>query len=493
MYAPRGEPADGTVPGLSAGVVALAWLTQFLVGTDLFVVAPLLPRIAASFGVSAADTGLLVTAFSIAYVVASPLAGRLSDRRDRATVLVAALVLFSAANVGTALAPGFGVLLVARVVAGIAASATGPTVYALVSTRARPRSRAQVLAVVGSGLLTALWVGAPAGSLLGRYVGWQAAFVILAAGTFLVAFPHAFVWRTGPAPATVPTPHATPERTGRPGTGTVMPAEPGTGRSGSAAPETDRSGAAEPGAGRGGAAEPGAGRSGAAEPEAGRSGAAEPEAGRSGAAAPGTGRSGAAAPGTGRGGAAAPGAGVAVFAVAVTALWAFSVYSLYTFLAVALHADGRAGTVTWLLVVYGVGAVVGGQLGGRFADRADPVRVTRAALALTAVLEAVVALVFPVSWALACALGLFAPAAYAFFPAQQRHLVDMFPERATAVLSWNNSALFTGLSLAGAVGGQIVHALDYPALLYIGAAVAVPACAVARGRAPRVRGGEERP
>ncbi|MFJ4950647.1 MFS transporter [Streptomyces sp. NPDC088760] len=399
MQSPRGEPAVDTVPGLSAGPVALAWLTQFLVGTDLFVVAPLLPHIAASFAVSVAGTGLLVTAFSIAYVVASPFAGWVSDRWDRASVLAVALVLFSAANVGTALAPGFGVLLVARVVAGLAAAATGPTVYALVSTRARPQARAQLLAVVGSGLLTALWVGAPAGSLLGRYVGWRPAFVILAAGTFLLALPHAFVWRTRPEQVAA----AAPERAGRPGTG------------------------------------------------------------------------------------------VAVSAVAVTTLWAFSVYSLYTFLAVALHSDGRAATVPWLLVAYGIGAVVGGQVGGRCADRADPVRVTRSALALTAVLEAVVALVFPLTGALAGALTLFALAAYAFFPAQQRHLVDLFPERTTALLSWNNSALFVGLSLAGAVGGQIVHALGYPALLYLGAGVAVPACLVARGRPARSRGEKQRP
>lgn len=395
MHPPPSEPAEDTVPGLSAGPVALAWLTQFLVGTDLFVVAPLLPRIAASFDVSAASTGLLVTVFSIAYVVASPFAGWLSDRWDRATVLVVALVLFSAANVGTALAPGFGLLLVARVVAGLAAAATGPTVYALVSTRARPQARAQVLAVVGSGLLTALWVGAPAGSLLGRYVGWQAAFVILAAGTLLLAFPHAFVWRARPVPSDAVAPTA--------------------------------------------------------------------------------------AHGAGR-----PPTRLAASAVAVTTLWAFSVYTLYTFLAVALHSDGRSTDVTWLLAVYGVGAVVGGQVGGRIADRADAVRVTGAALALTAVLEVVVALAFPVTWALACALALFALAAYAFFPAQQRHLVDLFPGRATAVLSWNNSALFVGLSVAGAAGGQIVHALDYPALLYIGAAVAVPACLLARG-APTAR------
>lgn len=398
----NGAAAAKAGGGLSAGRVALAWLTQFLVGTDLFVVAPLLPAIAKSFDVTPAHTGLLVTAFSIAYVVASPFAGWLSDRRDRATILVAALVLFSVANVATALAPGFGLLLLTRVVAGVAAAATGPTVYALVSTRARPQARAQVLAVVGSGLLTALWVGAPAGSVLSRQVGWEVTFLLLALGTFLLAFPHAFAWRSGPATAG----------------GTPPAAE---------APQTRA------------------------------------------------------------------GARVAVAAVAVTVLWAFSVYSLYTFLGVALNSDDRASAVTWLLVVYGVGAVLGGQVGGRFADRAGAVRVTRTVLALTAVLEVAVALVYPVTWALACALGLFAAAGYAFFPAQQRHLVDAFPDRATGMLSWNNSALFVGLSVAGAVGGQVVHAFGYRTLLFIGAAAAVPACLAAGGRPARRHRQEVRP
>ncbi|MEU6812968.1 MFS transporter [Streptomyces sp. NPDC046831] len=401
------EPATSR---LSAGLVALAWVTQFLVGTDLFVVAPLLPDIAASLHVAPASTGLLITAFSLAYVVASPFAGWLSDRYDRARILAGGLVLFSLANVATALAPSFGLLLATRVVAGVAAAATGPTVYALVSTRAQVTARAQVLAVVGSGLLTALWVGAPAGALLSRHTGWRAAFVILAVGTCVLAVPHAFVWRSGPTPA---------------------PA------------------AGSPAAGSGAAG---------STPDAGEALVGKP------------------VPGGQRG------AGTAAFAVAVTALWAFSAYSLYTFLAVALHADGRAADVSWLLVAYGIAAVVGGQAGGRLADRAGAVRVTGTALALMAAAETAVALVLPFTWALAVALALFALVAYAFFPAQQRHLVDTFPERATGMLSWNNSALFIGLSLAGAIGGPVVHAYGYPQLLYLGAAVAVPACLLTRRR-----------
>ncbi|MFF9812173.1 hypothetical protein [Streptomyces sp. NPDC014006] len=49
------------------------------------------------------------------------------------------------------------------------------------------------------------------------------------------------------------------------------------------------------------------------------------------------------------------------------------------------------------------------------------------------------------------------------------------------------------MDTAVAVGGPGVHALDYQGLLYIGAAVAVAACLVARGRGTRPRSGEERP
>ncbi|MFF9210543.1 MULTISPECIES: hypothetical protein [unclassified Streptomyces] len=55
------------------------------------------------------------------------------------------------------------------------------------------------------------------------------------------------------------------------------------------------------------------------------------------------------------------------------------------------------------------------------------------------------------------------------------------------MLSWNNSALFVGLSLAGAAGGPLVHVLDYRALLCIAASVAVVGCFVAGGRLSRGR------
>lgn len=157
------------------------WVTLFLIGTDLFVVSPLLPRIAGDLGVSAGSAGLMVTVFALAYVVGGPRLGALADRAGHGPVLVVSLLVFAGANVATGLAPGFVVLLVARALAGLAASGVTPSVYAMVGAAAPQDQRATWLAVVTSGLLLALSTGAPAGSLLAGVVGWHGVFLALAA------------------------------------------------------------------------------------------------------------------------------------------------------------------------------------------------------------------------------------------------------------------------------------------------------------------------
>ena len=53
--------------------LAVAWLTMFLVGTELFVFSPLLPVLAADYHVAPSLAGLSVTMFSLAYMVSAPL------------------------------------------------------------------------------------------------------------------------------------------------------------------------------------------------------------------------------------------------------------------------------------------------------------------------------------------------------------------------------------------------------------------------------------
>jgi predicted MFS family arabinose efflux permease len=157
----------------------LGWTTLFLIGTDLFVISPLLPDVGRAFQIPAGELGWMVTVFAVAYVIGGPRLGSLADRLGRRTVLVVSLAVFAGANALTALAPAYFVLLIARAVAGFAASGITPSVYGMVGSGAPAGRRATWLSIVTSGLLLALATGAPAGSLTASVVGWRGVFFIL--------------------------------------------------------------------------------------------------------------------------------------------------------------------------------------------------------------------------------------------------------------------------------------------------------------------------
>ncbi|QRG68052.1 MFS transporter [Brevibacillus choshinensis] len=180
---------------------AAVWLvtgatTLFVVGTDVFVVSPLLPSIAEEYGVTPAVAGWLVTAMSIMYACGSPLMGVLFDRyaKRRRLLLWGGLVLFCLANLWTGFAASFGMLLTSRAVAGLALAAIAPCVYAFVSDLAPPSRRAAWLSVVVSGNLTGLWAGTPLGTLIADQYGWRFTFWLIAVLSFILAWINLAIW-----------------------------------------------------------------------------------------------------------------------------------------------------------------------------------------------------------------------------------------------------------------------------------------------------------
>src|SRR5689334_13783164 len=109
--------AISRTPHVKSGAInplAVAWLTMFTVGADLFVVSPLLPLIAGDYAVPPASAGYCVTIFAAAYMLSAPALGHLADRIGRQRVLVWSLWAFGAANLLTAAAGDFTWLLSAR-------------------------------------------------------------------------------------------------------------------------------------------------------------------------------------------------------------------------------------------------------------------------------------------------------------------------------------------------------------------------------------------
>jgi predicted MFS family arabinose efflux permease len=181
-------------PKVPPAKLVVAWLTMFLVGTELFVLSPLLPILAADYQISPAAAGLSVTVFSLAYMVSAPLFGYLADRVGRRRVLICSLLAFGAANLLTASAANLPWLLAVRLFAGAAAAGISPSIYALVGNAAPPDRRATWLALVVSGLLVSLALGASIGALAGSFFGWAPVFVVLAGLSLVLVWLNCRVW-----------------------------------------------------------------------------------------------------------------------------------------------------------------------------------------------------------------------------------------------------------------------------------------------------------
>ena len=174
--------------------LAIGWLTMFVIGTDLFVISPLLPLIAADYQISPALAGLGVAVFALTYMISAPLLGHLADRIGRRRMLACCLFGFASANLLTASAANFAWLLSARLLAGAAAAGVSPSLYALVSDLAPPDRRATWLALVVSGLLVSLSLGAPIGGLAGASFGWPSIFAVLAGFSLLLVWANRRAW-----------------------------------------------------------------------------------------------------------------------------------------------------------------------------------------------------------------------------------------------------------------------------------------------------------
>jgi MFS transporter, DHA1 family, inner membrane transport protein len=176
-------------------------LGTFAVGTGAFVIAGILPAIADQLGITVVTAGLLVTIFSFTYALGSPLLATLTANVPRRPLLLAVMALFTVSNVLAALAPGFELLAVARVVAACAAALFTPTAGAVVAAAAPPEQRGRALALITAGLTTASVLGVPLGTWIGFAFDWRATFWMVAA---LGAV--AFVGLLIALPATAPPP-----------------------------------------------------------------------------------------------------------------------------------------------------------------------------------------------------------------------------------------------------------------------------------------------
>jgi len=148
----------------------------FGIGTGEFAIMGLMPGVALDLGVTEPQVGHLISAYALGVVVGAPLLAIGGARLYRRHLLILLMSFYALGNIASALAPGYGSLLVFRFIAGLPHGAYFG-VAALVAASLVPfNKRAKVVSLVMMGLTLALLIGNPLATVLGQHLDWRYAF-----------------------------------------------------------------------------------------------------------------------------------------------------------------------------------------------------------------------------------------------------------------------------------------------------------------------------
>jgi DHA1 family inner membrane transport protein len=191
---PKSSPAAPT-RRLHPGLSALA-LGGFGIGLTEFVIAGLLTDVADALHVSVPAAGALIWGYALAVVVGAFTVTAGLSRRPPKTALLVLLTLFVVGNGLTALATGFGVAMLGRIVTALCHGGFFGIGAVVAGDLVTPDRKASAIAVMFGGLTLSNVLGVPFGTFAGQHLGWRSAFWIISAlGVLAIAGVAALVPR----------------------------------------------------------------------------------------------------------------------------------------------------------------------------------------------------------------------------------------------------------------------------------------------------------
>jgi DHA1 family inner membrane transport protein len=156
-------------------LLALA-IGAFGIGTTEFMPMGLLQQIAGDLQVTVATAGLLVSGYALGVFVGAPVLTIASRKQPRKSVLFVQMAIFTLGTLASALAPGYGVLLAARILTSLAHGTFFGVGAAVATSLVTADRQASAIATMFNGLAIATLVGVPAGAWLGLHFGWHMSF-----------------------------------------------------------------------------------------------------------------------------------------------------------------------------------------------------------------------------------------------------------------------------------------------------------------------------
>ena len=166
------------LPVSSSSTAPIYWMAlgTFAIGTESFMIVPLLPKIATNLSVSVSEAGQLVTAFTLALALSSPVLTALTGNFNRRKLLFLSMVVFALGNIAAWASTNYSQVMSARILLALAAGLYSPNASALAGTLVPPEKRGRALSVVNGGMTMAIVLGLPMGAMIGDRLGWRTTF-----------------------------------------------------------------------------------------------------------------------------------------------------------------------------------------------------------------------------------------------------------------------------------------------------------------------------
>jgi DHA2 family multidrug resistance protein len=159
-------------------IIATAGLAALLEMVDTSIVNVAVPTMMGNLGATLDEISWVVTGYIIANAIILPLAGWLAVRIGRRRYYVGCILIFTGASVACGFAPNLIVLVLCRIVQGLAGGALLPTSQGLMQ-EALPREQAGMAsALYGMVIIVGPTIGPPLGGYLTDHFGWRSIFNI---------------------------------------------------------------------------------------------------------------------------------------------------------------------------------------------------------------------------------------------------------------------------------------------------------------------------
>lgn len=152
---------------------------QFCHVLDFMIMMPLGPFLIRALGISTHEFALLVASYSFSASIAGLLIAPVVDRFERKRFLLVIFLAFALATLACGLSPGYGVLLVARGLAGVFGGMMGALVHTMVADAIPIERRARATGLVATAFSVSSIAGVPLSLLLADALGWQAPFLLI--------------------------------------------------------------------------------------------------------------------------------------------------------------------------------------------------------------------------------------------------------------------------------------------------------------------------